>query len=354
LTGDSLIILSPGFAAGEDDTICMPYVQMFIKALRNSFPALQIHIISLQYPYTASVYDWHGVKVYALGGRNKKWNRFFTWQKAGKLIDQLCAETNVVGIFSLWLTECTYIAQKLSKKHGLQTIAWCMGQDAKKTNRYIRHLDTSLFRIGCMSPFLAEQLQLNHGIKDTCIIGNGIYPETIPPAVSKEKIYDIISVGAFSDFKQFDWVVDVVQVLKKEFPGIKACMVGSGPEWQSIQNRISALDLSANIELKGSLPHTDCLELMMHSKLLLHPSSYEGASTVVLEALYYRCYVISITVPAAAMPPVFYKAATKDEMIRKAKELLLMECNEQSYCVTTSLESAQKLMRMFGYKQIAP
>jgi glycosyltransferase involved in cell wall biosynthesis len=326
----------------------MPYLRMFLKALCSSYPQLKVHIISFQFPFTRSEYTWNDCTVHALAGRNKKWNRFFTWQRAQRLLKKIHKEEQIAGMLSLWLTECTYVAQRFSKKNKVQLLAWGMGQDVKKTNRYIKHLDFSLFTAACMSPFSVEQLYHNHGIRIQHVIGNSIDPKTIPAPELKEPMYDILSVGAFNDFKRFDWVVDVVQALRNEFPKIKACMVGSGPEWQAVKNKINELNLGAHIELKGVLPHTDCLKLMMQSKLLLHPSSFEGASTVILEALYYGCYVISITVPAEEMPLTFFSVKTKEEIIAQTKKVLQMKRNETSFCVSTSEASAKKVMELLG------
>ena len=47
---NTLIILSPGFAANEEDTTCLPPQQVFVKALNRNFPSLQIIILAFQYP----------------------------------------------------------------------------------------------------------------------------------------------------------------------------------------------------------------------------------------------------------------------------------------------------------------
>ncbi|MDP2388267.1 MAG: glycosyltransferase [Bacteroidota bacterium] len=349
LKKDSIVILSPGFPDGEHDSRCMPYIQMFVKALIANYPELKIHVISFQYPYTEKVFEWNGCQVNSIGGNNKKWNRFFTWRKTKQAFKEIHSSNKIIGILSLWLSECALVGQQLSKQYQIPHIAWALGQDVKKENKYITRLDFTSFKTACISPFSKEQLKLNHGIDSNFILSNGLHTESIPAPVGFKKNYDIISVGSFSDFKRFDWIVECVKEVKKSRPNIKACMIGDGEELENIQNKIALLGLQENIELKGILPHQQCLELMMQSKILLHPSSFEGASTVILEALYYKCYAISITVPNDPMPATFFKVNTLEEMIKKTDEVLSLPENEISYCVNTSDESAKKLMDAFNY-----
>lgn len=343
-----LVILTPGFPDGEQDSRCMPYVQMFVKALISNFPELKIHVISFQYPYVSKVFEWNGCTVNSIGGNNKKWNRLFTWRKTKQAFKEIHSSNKVIGILSLWLSECALVGQQLSKQYQIPHIAWALGQDVKKENKYIARLDFTSFKTACISPFSSEQLKLNHNIDANFILSNGIHKASIPEPAEVKKIYDIISVGSFSDFKRFDWIIDCVKELKKTRPDIKACMIGDGEELENIKNKIALLGIKENIELKGILTHPQCLQLMMQSKLLLHPSSFEGASTVILEALYYKCYAISITVPHEQMPATFFKVNTLEEMIKKTEEVLSLPDNEISYCVNTSDESAKKLMEVFN------
>ena len=50
---DTLVILSPGFAANEADTTCLPPMQLFVKALKEICPGLNIIVIAFQYPFFA-------------------------------------------------------------------------------------------------------------------------------------------------------------------------------------------------------------------------------------------------------------------------------------------------------------
>ncbi|HEY1040225.1 MAG TPA: glycosyltransferase [Bacteroidia bacterium] len=346
---DCLVIFTPGFPDGEQDTRCMPYIQLFLKGLIAAYPNLTVQVISFQYPFESKSFEWNSCKVFSIGGKNKKWNRLFVWKKAKNVFADICKNNSVIGVLSLWLTESTYIAAKVSKKYNIPHISWALGQDVKKNNRYISRINFSHIHIAALSPFSKEQLQLNHNIEANSIISCGIHEPGVPKHTPQQKEYDIISVGSLSDFKRFDWIVDCVAALKEKCKIVKACMIGDGPEYVSIKEKINKLGLQDVIELKGSLPHNECLSLMMRSKILLHPSSFEGGPMVVLEALYYGCYVVSATVPHEQMPATFFKVNTLQEMITKTEELLHLPDNETSYCVTSSVENAKKLMKIFNY-----
>ena len=74
---ETIVILSPGFPRNEADSTCMPPQQLFVKALKEICPGLNIIVLAFQYPFFAGEYQWNGVKVISLGGKNK--GGFFTW-----------------------------------------------------------------------------------------------------------------------------------------------------------------------------------------------------------------------------------------------------------------------------------
>ena len=67
----ALVILTPGFPGTEADSTCLPAQQLFIKALNKNFRDLKIIIVSVQFPFVVSEYEWYGNTVIPLNGRNK-------------------------------------------------------------------------------------------------------------------------------------------------------------------------------------------------------------------------------------------------------------------------------------------
>src|SRR5205085_3532741 len=85
---------------------------------------------------------------------------------------------------------------------------------------------------------------------------------------------------------------------------------------------VNELQLEKNISLPGMLHHEKVLPLMQRSKILLHPSSYEGFGMVYLEALYAGAHAIGFTKPMKQEIKNWHIVKTEKEMITKATELL--------------------------------
>jgi glycosyltransferase involved in cell wall biosynthesis len=140
-------------------------------------------------------------------------------------------------------------------------------------------------------------------------------------------------------------LVDVVASINDK--NIKAIIIGDGPERDKIQRKIIEKGLTNQIKMLGQLSHNECLFWMNRSKILLHPSSFEGASTVVLEALYYGCNIVSFTSPMTTMSVSFHQVETKEEMIGKVKFIMESNLLNKQEIVNTSAEAAKKLMSFF-------
>ena len=56
----TLVILTPGFPENEADTTCLSHLQTFVKALKVVRPHLTIKILTFQYPFFSTTYEWFG------------------------------------------------------------------------------------------------------------------------------------------------------------------------------------------------------------------------------------------------------------------------------------------------------
>ena len=68
---EAFIILTPGFAASESDSTCLPMQQQLVKKIVELNSRVAVFVLSFQYPYHSNEYKWNGISVIPFGGRNR-------------------------------------------------------------------------------------------------------------------------------------------------------------------------------------------------------------------------------------------------------------------------------------------
>src|SRR5690606_25416139 len=159
--------------------------------------------------------------------------------------------------------------------------AWMLGQDARASNFFIRLFRPKTDSLVAMSEAIVRESYRNHSLKPAYIIPNGVDTRQFP-SVSSYKEIDLLAVGSLTLLKRYHIFVDVVAQLREQRPSIKAMIIGNGTEEENLKALIDAYQLRDHIELLGECPHVEVLLKMTQSKMLVHPSSYEGYSTVCL------------------------------------------------------------------------
>ena len=122
-----------------------------------------------------------------------------------------------------------------------------------------------------------------------------IEPESSKNSVGlEEKIYDIIFVGRLIKEKNVDVLLKAVAFLKTDFPNIRCCVVGDGPEKAALVELAKKLRVSENVKFAGFQEYGTLIRKIKASKVLVLPSSREGFGMVVIEA--FACGVPVVTV----------------------------------------------------------
>jgi len=345
----TLLIFSPAFAANESESIWLPWLQIFIRSLNKNFSSLKIIVIAFQYPLTTQEYMWFNNLVIPFNiTKQQKHKKIFTWVKIFNTVKKLKQKNDVIGIFSMWCGECTFVAKHISNFLDLRYFCWIVGQDARASNTYVKRIKPKASSLIAMSDFLADEFFKNHGIKPRHLVTNGVDISLFEP-VPLIKDIDIIGVGSLSILQQYDIFIEVIAALQKKLPGIKAVLCGDGEAKQQIEEMIKDFSLGKNITLHGTVEHRAGLKMMQHSKILLHPSSYEGFSGVCLEALYAGAHVISFIKPMHNEIKNWHIVKNKNEMINKAFELLRSDIDYYPVLVYAMDDSAKKIMQLFDY-----
>ena len=124
---------------------------------------------------------------------------------------------------------------------------------------------------------------------------NGIESEGgITYAGLDRKIYDVIFVGRLIKEKNVDALVKAVVLLKVDFPDIRCCIVGEGPEKADLMELVKELKVCGNFEFVGFQEYSALIGKVKASKVLVLPSSREGFGMIVIEA--FACGVPVVTV----------------------------------------------------------
>jgi glycosyltransferase involved in cell wall biosynthesis len=349
---ETLVILTPGFPANEADTACLPPQQVFIRALKSACPHLQIIILSFQYPFETKEYEWEGVKIIAFGGKGKGGlYRRFIWIRVWRRLNTLNRAHNVIGLLSFWLGETAFVASRFARKRNLIHRSWLLGQDARAGNNYVARIKPDAGELIAISDFVTHQYKKNYAVAPAHVIPIGVYPSSFDTDDDKRDI-DILGAGSLIPLKQYHVFVEVINELKKTQPGIKATICGDGPEMGKLKRMIAEFGLEENIVLKGELPHQEVIKLMQRSAILLHPSNYEGFSTVCLEALAAGASVISFIKPMDAGMPKWFIANDKQEMLNAALTILGKARPDHSAVLPYPVAvNARAIMKLFNYKE---
>ena len=345
---DILVILTPGFPESEADTTCLPLQQSLIRCLKDKYSRLNIVVLSFQYPYHKKTYKWFDITVSSFGGKNKGGlPRLLLRCKILAGLNEINSKNKIIGILSFWVGECAWVGKNFAGKHNIKHYCWILGQDAKKGNKQVKNIKLKAGELIALSDFVQDEFEKNHGIRPQHVIPAAIDTRQFSN-MQQQRDIDILAAGSLIPLKQYDIFIEIITEMKKELPGIKAALIGNGPEKEKLQNLIAASGLKADIILTGELPHPEVLQQMQRAKVFLHTSSYEGFGVVLIEALQAGCHVISFN--RAMKPEIeqWYIVKSKEEMKEKALELL--QTKDTVYKSVTPFkmdDTVKKIMELF-------
>ena len=344
----TLLILTPGFAKDENDTVCIPAQQDFVRALKKLHPALNIIILTMEYPFFKGVYNWFGNTVISFRGVNKDIRKLLLRRRVYSRLNELCKENNVVGLLSFWCGECALIAKKFGDRNKIRHICWIWGQDAKRENRYPKRINPGNDELASLSDFLQSEFEKNHGIHPTHVVPPGIDHQHYNISEASKDI-DVLAAGSLIPLKQYEIFIDVIDEVRKNLPRLKAIIIGKGPEKNKLVSLIEKKGLSSNITLTGELAHSEVVNYMKRAKVFLHPSSYEGFGIVCIEALGAGAEVISFVKPMKQEIENWHIVTNKEEMMKKTAGILQDQKKEYKSVIPYTIEgTAQRMGELFS------
>ncbi len=296
-----LLWVTPGFAAHEDDTTCIPPMQLLALALRAR--GIPLSIIALEYPFRSDPYHWHGIPVYPCNGRNRAWLRWRSHARAGQFAQKIHQQAAITGVHSFWLGQAWALGQQWAKRWQWPHTTTLMGQDVLLANnaRYLRRIGPKdAERLVALTDFHARAMQSEVGILPQTIIPWGIVPLDEPVPDAGARPIDVLGVGSLLPVKDWAQWLRTVAEIRKEMPHLRAVLVGAGPERARLQALCQALGLGDCVVFEGNVPRPNVLALMRQSKVLLHTARFESFGFVLTEAASAGCAVVGA--PVGVLP----------------------------------------------------
>jgi glycosyltransferase involved in cell wall biosynthesis len=113
------------------------------------------------------------------------------------------------------------------------------------------------------------------------------------------KKYDAIFYGRFHAQKGVLELIDIWKLVLKKAPSAKLIMIGNGPLFSEVENKIIENRLSNNIFLKGHMDDSDeKLKLFAESKIVVHPAVYDSGGMASAEIMYLEVPGVSFDLEA--------------------------------------------------------
>ncbi len=108
----------------------------------------------------------------------------------------------------------------------------------------------------------------------------------------EEKKYLLITVGRLVNYKDHKTLIKAFHLIRNQIkPNHKLCIVGDGPERESLEKMAQDLKIEDRIDFIGKTKNVNTF--YKNSSILILPSWFEGVPNVVLEAMKFRIPVIS-------------------------------------------------------------
>lgn len=328
-----ILWLTPGFAADENDSRCIPPLQLLAKGLQES-AEVKIRIIALHYPYKKEPFFWNGIKVFPCY-QTGLMSRIKIWLQVIRYFRQIIQTGQIDVVHSFWLTDAALIGHWLSAYYQLPHWVTLMGQDARPSNRYLRFFPLKKMNTVALSGFHNDQLQQTTGYAAKRIIPWGMEPIKVPEH-SESRPIDILGVGNLIPLKDYETFVRLVAKYKKSHPEFRAVLIGDGTERSRLEALAKELQVSDQLEFKGYLERAEVLELMQQSKVLLHPSTYESFGFVFLEALACGMKIVSRRVGITA-PESYWQIGDDITSLFVALEQVLLSFDQPKIHLPLSL-----------------
>ncbi len=299
-----IALITPGFPRDEEDTSCIPPLQIALRRLRQRRPDIRVTVSALHYPDTLHSYRWHGFEVLPAGGANRPLPlRLPALARVSNAICRRHAKDPFDAVHALWLSDTAMVGWWAARRMGLPLIVTVMGQDARPTNRWLKVLPLRSARLTAVSERASAELGHSIGRAADVVIPWGLDPPGTEPPGWNDRTIDLLGVGSLTENKDYGVLIRTAAELARSGRECRAVLIGEGQQRPALEAMVARLGVTDRVRFEGQLSREEVLERMSRSKILIHPARYESFGFVFSEALASGMTVLSRPVGAAIAGP---------------------------------------------------
>lgn len=211
-----------------------------------------------------------------------------------------------------------------------------------------------------ISPLMRQRHLLNARIPSSRIVTvtNGIIVRDLAPNAREALLerfelspesYIVCVVGRLNPYKRFDFAIQCIIKLAHENPGCKPALilVGDGPDRPRLENLAKAHGPNCKVIFTGQV--NDVWSILCGVDTVIHPSTGEGLSLAILEAMAAARPVVVPSLPSVSQTiehgicGLIYKEGSLDD----AKRLLYNLSSNNTLRTTLGMNARRKVLEEF-------
>lgn len=152
---------------------------------------------------------------------------------------------------------------------------------------------------------------------------NGAIRELVRNLLNIQDKFVIAHIGRFSKEKNQSFLIDVFNCLKERKKDSVLLLIGNGPLFRSIQNKVERLNLGESVRFLGV--RNDINELLQAVDVFVLPSIFEGlpVSLVEAQAAGIPCVVSETVSNESCLVPTLYETASLEMKISQWADIIL-------------------------------
>ncbi len=159
------------------------------------------------------------------------------------------------------------------------------------------HADNILVQTPVQKKDLEDMIYSSHPNSQIITSPNWLPLAFPPPKITpqNQRDIDILFVGRLDHQKNLPLFLDIVSLVKVQYPKLKVYFVGDGDQKNNLKKIINRLHLRQNVFIQK--PTLDTISYYSRSKIFLLSSNYEGFPLTLIEAISCGCFPVVRNIP---------------------------------------------------------